>query len=185
VDGRAGIRAAAKVITADAHVGYKDIPWYGYPEHPSTPLRNYEAGYPDLKYGDASVMYAGGSATVILSTAVQFGLEAEVREGRLSELDSSIPYFSPVVVGGHAAVGLMNGSVLTRVNARYETPRYRDAAETLKVPAVFSLDFESSWFVTDRYAVLLGGRHVGAEPEFWNLYPAPGSVFYTGIRLRW
>lgn len=185
IDGRFGIRSAAKVITADVHAGLKDIPWYGYPEHPSAPLRNYEAGYPDLGYGEATVLYAGGSATVILSTAVQFGIEAEIREGELTGNDTVIPYFSPVVVGGHASAAFVGGTVQTQAHARYESPRYRDAAETRQIPGVFSLDVETSWFFTDRYALLAGVRHLGAEPEFWDLYPMPGSVIYTGLRLRW
>lgn len=185
VDGRVGIRSAAKVITADLHAGLKDIPWYGFPEHPSAPLRNYIAGYPDLQYGEASVLYAGGSATVILSTAVQFGIDAEIREGELTENETVIPYFSPLVVGGHASAAFLGGAFQTQAHARYESARFRDTEETREIPGVLFLDVEASWFFSDTLALLAGARHLGAEPEFWDRYPMPASVFYTGLRLRW
>jgi len=166
-------------------VGWKDIQNYRVIENDESLSTPYEIGYGLVSYESASVVYVEAEGMLALVSGTSASFSVVYRNGKLSDSDTDIPYFSPLSLGGFITLDPFDGELLLKGSLRLETPRYRDRAKTEKIDRIFGIGLEAAYFVTENAASVVGIRNLGKKTEFWENYELDPGVFYAGVRWRW
>lgn len=183
---KSSVQIATEFVQANAGIGWKDIKNYRFIESLSGEVNGFEEGFLTVNYEEASILYLDGQVVATLAPGIQASAQIAFRRGRLDDdLESVIPYFSPITAGASLSVAWLEGDALLKLMLRSESARYRDRAETSKVGSIFLIDVEGAWYVTPQVGAVIGVRNLGGAAEYWDNYELESSVFYVGARWRW
>lgn len=185
VDARVGVSMQTEMATASLAGGWRDQPFRRYAFQPTVSNRGYSSGYPALANGSADVVFASLDVSVVPFRSLQIGLDAVWQQANLASTGDAVPYVSPLVFGGFAALGMLNGDLEARLEWVHESSRPTDLAGTTKVGSLTSVQAMVSWFFHRNYGITTGIRDLGGDPEYWQHYTYESNVFYLGFRYRW
>lgn len=185
LDARLGLSLQTEMATASVAGGWRDQPFRRYAFQPATSTRGYASGYPALGYGSADVVFASLDLSIVPFRGLQIGLDAVWQHANLASTDEAVPYVSPLVFGGFAALGLLNGDLEARLEWIHESSRPADLAGTTTIGSLTSLQAMVAWFFHPNYGLTTGIRDLGGNPEYWQRYTYESNVFYLGFRYRW
>lgn len=185
LDARVGLSVQTELATASVAGGWRDQPFRRYAYQPTVSNRGYVAGYPAFGYGSADVVYASLDVSIVPFRSLQVGLDAIWQQASLASTDDAVPYVSPLVFGGFAALSLLNGDLEARLEWIHESSRPADLAGSTSIGSLTSVHALVSWFFHPNYGLTSGIRDLGGDPEYWQHYTYESNVFYLGFRYRW
>ena len=183
IDAEAGGGVFAGPVQVALKAGYQDMPQYLYFEDASG-LNS--RGTTALRYGKADVAYAGGSISVVFPGGLHAMVGATYRDGRLTDEDIEIPYFSPVLGEATLSYSFAQSRGLLQLTGHYENARYIDRQQSRKVDAYLDLDVEASYNVTPLLGVVFRIENIsGGNDTRWDNYPESSLVIGAGLRVNW
>lgn len=185
VDARLGVNVQSELATASVAGGWRDQPFRRYTFQPAVANRGYASGYPALGYGSANVIFASLDLSIVPFRSLEIGLDAVWQQTQLAATDDAIPYVSPLVFGGFASLGLLDGDLEARLEWIHESSRPADLAGDTSIGSLTSVQAMVSWFFHQNYGLTTGIRDLGGSPEYWQHYAYESNVFYLGFRYRW
>ncbi|MDA0874532.1 MAG: hypothetical protein O3C45_05650 [Bacteroidetes bacterium] len=185
MDARLGLNMQTEMATASVSGGWRDQPFRRYAFQPTASNRGYASGYPALGYGSSDVFFASVDLSVVPFRSLQIGVDAVWQQARLASTEDAVPYVSPLVFGGFAALGLLNGDLEARLEWIHESSRPADLEGTRTIGSLTSVQAMVSWFFHSNYGITTGIRDLGGDPEYWQRYTYESNVFYLGFRYRW
>ena len=115
----------------------------------------------------------------------QIGVDMLWQQPRLDTTNDAVPYASPLVVGGFASLGLLDGDLEARVEWVHEASRPADLTGSTKIPALTRVNALVSWFFHKNYGMTTGIRDLGGDQQYWRNYQYESNVFFVGVRYRW
>ena len=185
LDARLGVHFESKVASARVSGGWRDQPFHRLAAEPDAPLRGYTEGYPALSYRSADVLFSSVDLSMLPMEGLQIGLNALWQDATLASTGSSVPYVSPLAIGGFISLNLLGGDLESRLSLRYEASRTADTAGTIDVPSVTRINAQVAWFFHSNYSIMTGVRDLGPSQEFWRNYAYESTAFFLGLRYRW
>lgn len=184
IDARAGVRLFTGPATVDVRGGYAVAPEFQYFEHREA--STYVEGVSAVGYDKASILQVGGELSMVLGGRANAGLSADFRHGRLTEHDSVIPYFSPLVGRAMLSIPLMSNRVVISGAGRFESARYRDRDESRRIGDYMAFDFRGTYRVNPMIGIVAAVENLSVgHLEKWDRYPLPPAIVTGGIRLSW
>ncbi|PEN15173.1 hypothetical protein CRI94_02500 [Longibacter salinarum] len=179
----AGVRVSVGPLRITSHAGYRYAPSYRFVE--PGPVVGYENGFFRSNYESARIAEAGASLALQGFDQVQAILRATIRDGQLTDSDTSIPYFSPLVVESALTYSFLDGKALAGMELGVESPRYVDRSETEQTDTIVDLDLNGSYHVTPIIDIVARLDNMGASFERYAGYERPPTTVTAGIRIHW
>ncbi len=187
VDAMLGVHYFVGPFHLSGRSGYRFFPNYRYFVHAtgtSTPI--YDRGLTALRYDRARIYYAEGDVALVLAGGLQASAGVSVRQGRLTEEDTDIPYFAPLTGRTSLALAFHDGKGQVQMTGRFESPRYRAferTAET-RVDAYLDVDVMARYRLTPWIGLTAWGENLlGGHLERWDGYPEMPTVFGLGLLI--
>ncbi|MDE2995437.1 MAG: TonB-dependent receptor, partial [Bacteroidota bacterium] len=166
LDARIGLQVQTEMATASVSGGWRDEPFRRYAFETGTPNRGYVSGYPALGYGASTVVFSQLDVSVIPFTGFQIGVDMLWQQPRLDTTNDAVPYASPLVVGGFASLGLLDGDLEALVEWVHEASRPADLTGSTKIPALTRVNALVSWFFHKNYGMTTGIRDLGGDQQY-------------------
>lgn len=183
VDAKVGASVFAGPFQVAAEGGFQDMPQYLYFEND---VGLYDRGATALRYGEAEVAYVGASLSVVLPGGLHAMAGATYRDGRLTEEDTDIPYFAPLLGEAMLSYSFAQSRGLVQLVGHYENGRYIDRQQSRKVDAYVDLDVEASYNFTRLVGVIVRVQNItGSDNARWDNYPESPYVIGAGLRVNW
>ena len=186
-DMRVGGRMQIGVVGIDVHGGYANAPDYRYFEAAGIDeSRGYAQGMIAVRYAAATIAYAGGDLSVHLPAGLSIAAGFTIRNGKLKEADTDIPYFGPVTGRGGLSWSFRNGRGFLQTTLDYEGARYVTAGSIHKLEGYFDVDVSVLYTVTKRIGVLLRVDNlVAGNAARWEHYDRTPFGISLGARTQW
>ncbi len=181
VDAEGGAQVTLGPVQLLARGGYRYLPNYQYFEQAELPA--YRRGFFAARYEPAHVIHGGVALTLPRYRGLSASLGVNVREGRLLDSETHIPYFAPVTARAMLSAALPEGRGLIQLTGTFESARYVARADDAQVGAFFDLDAEASYRVTPAASVVVRLLNLSDALERWNGYPQPPLIIGTGLRI--
>ncbi len=184
IDAEAGISMFAGRVQLSGKAGYQYFSNYMYfePQFPSSPSR--PLVFLPL-YDNAQIAYAGGDVSFVLPGGFHATGGATLRRGRLSE-SRTIPYFGPIKAQGMLSWSFADAKGLLQLTGTFESRRYSDTMESVRVPSYFDIDTALTWSLTPSIGLVGRVKNIsGGNLEKWAAYPEAPLVVTGGVRVRW
>ncbi len=185
MDANVAVQVQSEMLTASIGGGWRDQPFRRIAYDPVAGARGYATGYPQLDYRSTDVLYSNLDVSVIPFRGLQIGVDVLWQKATIAATSEQAPYTSPLVIGGFASIGLLDGDLESRVEVLHESSRSSDLLNTLDVPAFTTANVMVSWFFHQNYGITTGVRDLGSNPQFWRGYTFESSAFFVGFRYRW
>lgn len=187
VDMRVGGRMQVGVVGIDVHGGYANAPNYRYFETARIDeSRGYAQGMIAARYAAATIAYAGGDLSVHLPAGLSIAAGLTIRNGKLKEDDTDIPYFGPVTGRGGVSWSFRNGRGFVQTTLDYEGARHVTARSTRKLDGYFDVDVSALYPITQRIGVLLRlDNLVAGSTARWEHYDRTPFGISLGARTQW
>ena len=183
VDAEAGGSVFAGPVQVAVKAGFQDMPQYLFFENDGGLTTQ---GTTALRYGEADVVFVGGSVSVVFPGGLHAMVGATYRDGRLTDEDVEIPYFSPVLGEATLSYSFAQSRGLLQLTGHYESSRYIDRQQSRKVDAYLDLDVEASYNVTPLLGVVVRVENInGGNDTRWDNYPESPFVLGAGLRVNW
>ena len=180
LDGTGGVEIQSEAVRITAYGGATYSPVYRYYERAASGLTE---GLYAVRYGEATVVRAGGSLTVYAPNGLRATLGAEARSASLDG-GADVPYVAPLT--GSLSLGLPFAGArgLVQVTGSAESARPtedpdRDAA------AWATLDAEATYRFAAGFGVLLRAERLAGRAEQWPGNPRPPGTVLAGLRVQW
>ena len=187
LDMRVGGRIQVGVVGIDMHGGYANAPNYRYFEAAGIDeSRGYAQGMIAARYAEATIAYAGGDLSVHLPAGLSIAAGLTVRNGKLKEADTDIPYFGPVTGRGGLSWSFRNGRGFLQTTLDYEGARHVTAGSMNKLDGYFDVDVSALYPITKRIGVLLRlDNIVAGNAARWEHYDRTPFGISLGARTQW
>lgn len=187
VDMRVGGRMQVDVVGIDVHGGYANAPNYRYFETAGIDeSRGYAQGMIAARYAAATIAYAGGDLSVHLPAGLSIAAGFTLRNGKLKEDDTDIPYFGPVTGRGALSWSFRNGRGFVQTTLDYESARYVIAGSMHKLDGYFDVDVSALYPITRRIGILLRlDNLVAGSTARWEHYDRTPFGISLGARTQW
>jgi hypothetical protein len=187
LDMRVGGRMQVSVVGIDVHGGYANAPNYRYFETARiNESRGYAQGMIAARYDAATIAYAGGDLSVHLPAGLSIAAGLTIRNGKLKENDTDIPYFGPVTGRGGVSWSFRNGRGYVQTTLDYEGARHVTARSTRKIDGYFDVDISALYPITQRIGVLLRlDNLVAGSTARWEHYDRTPFGISLGARTQW
>lgn len=189
IDAEGGARIYRGTMQFGVWGGVREYPIYRF-FHASgwsgpAPAR-YTRGFFRVGYEEARIIHGGGRASVQLPQGVEAALDLKLRQARLTDDSTVIPYVAPVSSSLSLAYPFAGDRGRLQVDGTIYSSRYVDLANNERVGAYVDFDAEASYDIVDAFGIYarLDNMSVGALEE-WNRYPHPPFVAQGGIRVFW
>ena len=190
IDGEGGVEIQSRNVRFTAYGGLRLSPVRRYFERETA---GSAPGLYAARYGEATVVRGGGSATLYTPSGVRATAEVEVRSATLdagTDLGGNpvesrdLPYFAPLTGGVSLAVPFAAGRGLVQATGYAESSR---PTETAGVDAGgwATLDAEAHYWFASGFGVLVRGERLAGRAERWPGFPRPPATFLAGLRVRW
>ncbi len=187
IDARGGGHLVKGVFEAEIFAGFQQAPNYLYFTR-STDAESYGYGSHLLSthYDEASIILFGGDVSVNLPSGLNATVGLTVRDGRLTQDDTEIPYFGPLVGRGSISYSFAEGRGFLQAIGEYEAARYVDVPETRKLGDFFDLDLQGSYDLTPSLGAVVRFQNLSAGYlERWEGFERSPFVLMGGLRVRW
>lgn len=186
IDARVGGEYFQGPFKMNAYVGYQFAPNQRYFTAAEAPInRIYTRGFTQVAYDRARVLLAGADASVLLTRGMLLSAGFTLRDGRLTRLDTDIPYFATVVARSMLSVSFDGRKGLFQVQGRFENARDIDPLQSARVPAFVDVDALLSYYFTPWVGATLRLDNIGNRTERWLHYPHSSNVLMGSLNIRW
>jgi len=183
IDAEVGARVFAGPLQLALAAGHQNMPQYLFFENEEG---LFSRGTTALRYSKARVTYAGGSVSMVLPGGLHAMLGATYRHGRLTEEQTDIPYFAPVLGEATLSYSFAQSRGLLQLTGHYESARYIDRQHSRKLETYLDLDAEASFNVTPLLGLVFGVENIGGgDHTRWDNYPESRYVIGAGLRVNW
>ena len=183
IDAEVGARVFAGPLQLALAVGHQNMPQYLFFENEEG---LFSRGTTALRYSKARVTYAGGSVSMVLPGGLHAMLGATYRHGRLTEEQTDIPYFAPVLGEATLSYSFAQSRGLLQLTGHYESARYIDRQHSRKLETYLDLDAEASFNVTPLLGLVFRVENIGGgDHTRWDNYPESRYVIGAGLRVNW
>lgn len=190
-DASAGLRLFSGPFQMVTRGGYRHVVSYQYfasgaSVSSSTDPLAYEEGVFVPRYGSARIAHAGAEVSLQRMNGIEVSLGATYRHGRLTDGDTVIPHFAPVVGQAVLSYAFLDQRGWLQLTGRFEGARYVDRAERTQLDPFVDLDFEASYDITPSLGLIVELHNItGGSLERWSRYPRPPLVLTSGLRVQW
>lgn len=186
VDSRGRLVATLGRVEVTLSGGYRWSPNRRVFSHDPTNVFDFVRGISDVRYETARETEGAVDITAYFGASIQTGIGATIRDGRLTDLETDIPYFAPWTARSLVSAALLDGRGLVQVTMRVEGPRERDLfGDMEELPAFADLDFLASYRVTGNASVVLRLENVGGNRPEWDRYLRPPTIYTAGLAWEW
>ena len=187
VDAEVGGRIFKGPVQLAGFAGYRFMPNYRFFEQTTGRLsRLYTRGLTDVSYARARVYRGGVDLSVVLSEGFHTTLGLTYQDGRLTKLDTGIPYFPSLLGRAMLSYAFAGHDGLIQLNGHLESPRYRDRARVVRVPTYADVDAMISYYFTPWVGVSVRAENlISGSTERWDHYPESPALFQGTLRIRW
>lgn len=167
--------------------GYQRMPQYLFFEQADAGATGFARGFSAARYEAARILHVGAEASVDLPFAVQAALGLSLRDGALTQANTHIPYFAPVVGHASASYAFAERRGLLQLVGTYERARPVDRREDApEVGAYVDVDLHASYALDPTLGLVARLENViGGALERWDRYPQAPFILAFGVRMRW
>lgn len=187
IDARGGGHIVKGAFEAEIYAGFQQAPNFLYFTR-STDADSYGYGTDLLNahYDEAEIILLGGDVSVNLPAGLNATVGLTVRDGRLTQDDTDIPYFGPLVGRGSLSYSFADGRGFLQATGRYESARFVDVPDARELGDFFDLDVEGSFDITPALGAVLRFQNLSAGYlERWERFEQSPFVLMGGLRVRW
>ncbi len=164
---------------------FKDSPNWRFVEHTGSNYASYPRGLSRIRHSAGRTFSVGGELRLSPTPGLEARVGGRIQDGRLTTLDTALPYFSSWVLDGMISTAFASRRGLLQATAEVLGPRAVDTAGTQDVSAFADLDVRLSYGFAGGALVALEVRNLLGETPYWYNYPeAPGTVV-LGLGWRW
>jgi hypothetical protein len=186
VDARGGARMYRGSMRFAVWGGVREYPSYEYFRTESAPIGPFSEGFFEVGYDEARIIHGGGRASLQLPDGIEASLELNLRQARLTDNNTVIPYVAPVRSSLSFGYPFDRRNGLIEITGNVYGSRYVDLANDERVGAYVDLDAEVSYDLTDSFGLYAGIQNIGIGAlEQWNRYPHPSFIGRGGLRVFW
>lgn len=187
IDAEGGVNLFIGRLQLNGQAGYIRSPnWLYFEEPVSAAEAPVTYGLTVTRYDEVDIFHAGGALSLVLDGGLQASLSSSFRHGRLTDTDTHIPYFSPIVGEFMLAYVFAQRRARLQMTTTYERARYWSTDTSRRIGDYFDLDVIGTYNFTDSFGAILRVENISADRlEYWDRYPQDPLVVGAGIRLFW
>ncbi len=186
VDAQGRLVAAFGPVEFALSAGYRRSPNRRTFSHDPTNTIDFVRGISNVRHAKARETDAAVDVTAYFGASVQAGVGATVRDGRLTDLETDIPYFAPWTLRSLVSAALLDGRGLVQITVRVEGPRTRDLYGDLdELPAFADMDLVASYRVSGNASAVFRLENLGGNRPEWDRYLRPPTIFTAGLAWEW
>ena len=187
IDARGGGQLVRGAFEAELFGGYQRAPNFLYFTR-SDNFESYQYGNSliSTNFAEAEIIRVGGAVSVNLPAGFNATVGLTVRDGRLTDEDTDIPYFGPLVGRGSVSYSFADGRGFIQATGRYESARYVDIPDARRLGDFFDLDLEGSYNFSPALGAVVRFQNLSAGYlERWEGHDRASFVLMGGLRVRW
>lgn len=180
----AGLTFSTGPIRLSTSAGYRYAPVFRY-FVPGGDAR-YSEGIFQAAHESARIIHGGGRLALEGFDPFQMSLGISYRDGELTEVETVIPNFSPLVADAMLSYSFANQKGLLQLNGEFKGSRYLTTAQSQSLDPYFSVDLEGSYSVTSTFDLVARADNLSPDsPTLWARYPRPPAMISAGLRIQW
>jgi hypothetical protein len=185
VDATARVRGFWRTFQASGYASVKQSPNWRVFEHDATTYAGYDRGFSTVFHTAARTITGGAELRFSPLPGFEARVGGRVQDGRMTDLDASIPYFPTWGLDGLLSAAFAKGQGVVQLTGRVLGPRSRDRSGSAEVPTYADLDLRVSYSITRQALLAVEVRNMLGDAPYWDHYPeAPGTVL-VGLGWRW
>lgn len=180
----AGLTISPGPVRISTSAGYRYAPSFQYFE-PGGDSR-YTAGIFSVAYESARIIQGSGRIALEGFDPVQISMSLAYRDGELTELETIIPNFAPVVADAMFSYSFADERGLLQLNGHFESERYPTTAQNQALDPFFTVNLEGAYSVSSSFEIVARASNLSVEsPTKWPRYPRPPAMLSAGLRIHW
>ncbi len=177
VDGEAGIELRAGSVGLKLYGGATFSPTRQFF------VRSTGTGPYSADYKKARVLLVGADVSYVTAFGIELSAGGALRNGSLTELDQSLPFFAKSVGRLGAQVPFMRGRGRVGLSAYFEGSRPVDTVNTRTVAGFGVLGVEAAYEFSQGLSLILRGERLVGDAERWEGFPQAATTILGGIRF--
>lgn len=187
INARGGGHLVKGMFEADIYAGFQQAPnFLFFTRATDDESYGYGSRLLNTHYDEAEIILFGGDISVNLPSGLNATIGLTVRDGKLTQNDTEIPYFGPLAGRGSISYSFADGRGFLKAIGRYESARYVDIPEARKIGDFFDLDLEGSFDLTPSLGAVLRFQNLSAGYlEQWEDFDQSPFVLMGGVQVRW
>lgn len=187
IDARGGGHLVKGAFEAEVFAGFQQAPNFLYfTRSRDDESYGYGADLISTHYDAAEIILFGGDVSVNLPSGLNATVGVTARDGRLTDDDTEIPYFGPLVGRGSVSYSFAEGKGFVQATGRFESSRYVDIPDARKLGDFFDLDLEGSYDFTPSLGAVLRFQNLSSGYlERWEGFEQSPYVLMAGVRVNW
>ena len=147
---------------------------------------HYRRGIFTYDYEDVEILHAEGDISISFPSGIHAKFGVSVREGKLKDTETNIPYYSPIVSENMLSYTFNQKRMMVQLLTTYHSSRFRNRTDNTKVGDYFDLDFSYSYKVHAGLGIILRLENIiGGQLEHWQHYPEAPFTVAAGMRVLW